>query len=224
MLEIGSECISCGITYKKLKEELCNCSLIKPKENDTTVKLLFEESFLDNNHAPSKTCVHPFPDSKLEDSDPLKYNKMFDAYYAHDHLNSCTYFLNKEALMNLFSFRESQNNKSSVENAKRISWYSLLLAGCILLANVLGFIFPKSVMTQQQVLDIQNQVIALKTSLCSELELIYQSANVHQADDSVQIANLLEKSGFDTIPEILKSLNWKLLKIKQNITETDGSQ
>lgn len=48
MLEIGSECISCGTNFTKIKLELSKCGLISEKDDEKTLKILFENSFEDD--------------------------------------------------------------------------------------------------------------------------------------------------------------------------------
>jgi len=135
LLEIGSECITCGTNLKEIKQKLCDSKLINKDEDDNTLSLLFIESFYDNTHFTSKTCKHPFPDIELPDEEYEKLKKLHDD---HNHLEECTWFLKSDSLMNLFKLKESENNAKIAKTAQCISYAAILISFLILLSNWLS--------------------------------------------------------------------------------------
>lgn len=136
MLEIGSECISCGIKYHDLKSKLCLKGLLNSNDSDETIKILFENSFTDRN----STCLKPY----YEEEKPCdsKYGKENDEHFKYNHLENCVHYLTNEALMNLLHLRESENNRVISANLIKTSKRTLCISGIAILIAVLSALSP----------------------------------------------------------------------------------
>ena len=224
MLEIGSECISCGTNFTKIKLELSKCGLISEKDDEKTLKILFENSFEDDWYNPeSKSCLCPEPDNNHDTTkEAFKlYNEQLKISRNFDHHNLCTWFLSQKALMNLLHLRESENNRIVSENSIKTSTRALWISGgSLLIALVLGFspiLYDKFYTTEElkNLKLIQESLSTtlptLKTtqdSLSKQLNTIRTSLNrTNHLRDSLSSASLLEqKKEIETQSKILKIL------------------
>ena len=219
MLEIGSKCISCGVTYSDLKKELCDCNLIKETENDTTIRILFLESFYDNSNSDSKTCKCPEAHSQLEKTDSKSYFEQNDKYYEYPHLDNCLYFLNNTALMNLFRMRDAEKNKKALKRTQCISFASLGAAILILLANIIGLSSGNNL---DELKAIKTQLAKINTELKSQTTQITNTATNSDILNETLDSNKVELKQIKEIENTLNSINWKLLKIKQDIVNEES--
>ena len=187
MLEIGSECISCGIKYHDLKSKLCLKGLLNSNDSDETIKILFENSFTDRN----STCLKPY----YEEEKPCdsKYGKENDEHFKYNHLENCIHYLTPEAMMNLLHLRESENNRIASETAKTISTRALYISGGSLFIAILLGLSPlfydkcyttKELQSLQQTQEsISKTLPTLKTMRDSfSKQLILIQKDVHNAN------------------------------------------
>jgi len=219
MLEIGSECISCGTNLTKIKTELLNCNLISDNEDDTTLKIIFQNSFThdETNTYYGHYCKAPEPEFECNPQNKDEYDRLTKAYKDCNHEYECTWFLTPEALMNLLRLNEAEKNRITSRNTRNISYASLGVAGCILIANLLGMIFPKSIIKGENVKSIQSVISKLDTTINDQSKLIYQLDSIHQVKDSLQTLNVIGETNLEEMHNTLKLLNWKLLQIKREI-------
>ncbi len=221
MLEIGSECISCGTNLKKIKSELSNCGLISTDEDDTTLKIIFQNSFThdETNKYYGNYCKAPEPEFECNPKNKEEYESLQKAHDVLEHEYECTWFLTPEAMMNLLHLRESENNRIASENAKTISTRALWISGgSLLIALVLGFsplLYDKLYKTNElkNLEQIQESVSktlpTLKTtqdSLCRQLNLIHISLNKtkHQMDSLSSVSSSEQRKEIEAQNKILK--------------------
>ncbi|GLR16165.1 hypothetical protein [Portibacter lacus] len=219
MLEIGSECISCGTNLTKIKAELLTCNLITDDEDDTTLKIIFQNSFThdETNTYYGNYCKAPEPEFECNPQNQDEYDKLTQAYKDCNHEYECTWFLTPEALMNLLRLKEAEKNRKTSRNTRNISYASLGVAGCILLANLLSMIFPKSVVKDENVKSIQSAILKIDTAINDQSKLIYHLDSIDQVKDSIQTLNVIGKTNLEEIHKSIKSINWKILQIKREI-------
>lgn len=210
MLEIGSECISCGTNLKKIKSELSNCGLISTDEDDTTLKILFENSFHDDqyNHL-SKYCKCPYPNLNYNCTDKeaqKQYDEQTEESDKFNHYDNCTWFLSQEALMNLLRLRESENNKIAATKANDTAKKSMALGkialGISLLSAFVPLMYDKCYVSNElkslQSIDttlIEQESIQrkLESQVDNQLNQIYNElSTIHQKIDTFSSASFQE--------------------------------
>ena len=213
ILEIGSECISCGTNLKEIKKQLCDSNLIDPNDDDNTVKLLFLESFYDNTHYNSNSCKHPFPNIDLSDAEFERLKKLHEE---HNHEEMCTWFLQSDSLMNLFKLKESQRNSKIAKTASRISYAAILLSFLILISNLLtrpklSQIYEteeyKSLYNKVDSIRLHNEFIHKQIILLDSIEITIQemdSISHRKLEETNKTLNLIN-CRVNTIKEIMKS-------------------
>ena len=162
ILQIGSECISCGIYYKDFKQSLIDRRFIQNNlitneldpEIEEYIKYYFETNFL---HADT-TC-----------SDLTTIDKKCCKLTDQKHLESCKHFISQDSCMNLLALkqaelseRESSNNLKSVKTVNKIAYTGLIIAVIGLGYNITKDIFfnespTKSLLKIQQSIDTINK-------------------------------------------------------------------
>ena len=197
MLEIGSECISCGIKYQELKSRLCSQGLFDNNSSDETIKILFENSFSDRN----STCLKPYFDEDKPCDD--KFENENNEHFKYNHLENCTHYLTPESMMNLLHLRESTNNRKTSSNAKITSFVALLIALISLFSDWYNKDNPNEILNSKQFLDVQEKISNISTQSSS------QSATLNQ----LQVDLKPTLSDTTTLKNILKTVE-TLNKIK----------
>lgn len=189
ILEIGSECVYCGICYSDFKQQLINRGFvfIDTETNELTpqieeyVQFWFAQNFL---HADA-TCKHPT--EKLDQFNELSRQK---------HVHECIHFISQDSCMNLLALRQAEYNKNAASKnllvakiAAGISLVALLYTGC---ENFIGNrSTSKSVSSMQSSLDTlkslqrttinQYDVVSSKVDTLSN---VYRKLYVHDTTPS----------------------------------------
>ncbi len=194
MLEIGSECISCGIRYHDLKSKLCSQGLYNSDESDETIKILFENSFSDRN----STCLKPY----YEEEKPCdsKYGNENDEHFKFNHLENCVHYLTNEALMNLLHLRESTNNRKTSSNAKITSFVALSIALISLFSDWYNKDNPNEILNSTEFQDVKEKISNISTQSNS------QSTILNQLQDDIK-PTLTDTTTLKNILKTVKSID-----------------
>jgi len=204
MLEIGSECISCGTNLKKIKTELSNCGLISTDDDDTTLKIIFQNSFTHDqtNKYYGNYCKAPEPEFECNPKNKEEYEKLQKAYDDLEHEYECTWFLTPEAMMNLLHLRESTNNRKTSSNAKITSFVALGIALISLFSDWYNKDNPNEILNSTQFQDVQEKISNISTQSNS------QSTTLNQLQDDLKPI-LLDTTTLKSILKNVESLNKK---------------
>lgn len=196
ILEIGSECIPCGTNLNKIKTKLLSQGFISDKDSDTTLKIIFQNSFShdETNKYYGKYCEAPEPEFECHPTNRVEYEKLKKAHDEFDHENNCTWFLTPETLMNLLHLRESENNRKTSSNAKIISFVALAISAFSLLSDWYNKDDSNQLLNSKQGLILQEQVsnISLQSNLQSAtLEKLYSDLKP-TFEDKTNLKNVLK--------------------------------
>jgi len=175
VLEIGMECITCGIRFDELKQRLIRESYINATDSEITLITLFEESFEDRND----TCE--MPGTELYEDLCTKESKDKDKkHYAYNHIKNCTHYVTSESLMNFIKLKDSKNNMKFMKTSRTISFIALAIS---ILMFVLVFInyFNNVVITKtKEWKQLQDKINQLQTNTKLSSEHLYRLDSVHQ--------------------------------------------
>ena len=227
LLEIGAECSHKGLILETAIDRLNSEGYLKNTNDAEHIEVWYSLSF---EHR-EKGCL--CPDRSENDCGCDGELNECDTF---EHHQKCKHYLTSDAITRLSQIKQSKqsnkqiellqtqinNQNSQIETAKEVAKSSSRLAKFALFSSIgilalnsynslfkenpLKYSLEQSVSTQQQ----NQQLVSQAFLNLYRLDSIYLQ---HQLDNKKNQPNYLE------LEKTLKLINWKLLKIKENITD-----